>query len=95
MTEWLLACSIHGQIQFRIKGVDVFLEPIHLPEGELFDVGKRSGDQNKQETHKEESMAIFLATFRRKMRDNRRVNSGARAGGWSQNVQFARWYSGK
>ena len=39
----------------------MFLEPIHLPEGELFDVGKRSGDQNKQEAHKGESMAIFLA----------------------------------
>jgi len=39
---------------------DVFLEPIHLPESELFDVGKGSQDQNKQETHRGESMAILL-----------------------------------
>ncbi len=39
----------------------MFLEPIHLPESELFDVGKESGDQNKQETHKGESMAILPA----------------------------------
>jgi hypothetical protein len=39
----------------------VSLEPIHLPERELFDVGKGSRDQNKQETHKGGSMAILLA----------------------------------
>ena len=39
----------------------MFLEPIHLQESELFDVGKGSGDQNKYETHKGEFMAILLA----------------------------------
>ena len=39
----------------------MFLEPIHLPESELFDVGKGVGDQNKQEARKGESMAILLA----------------------------------
>ncbi len=61
MTEWLVACSIHGQIQFCIKGGG--LGAIHLPESQLFDVGKGSRDQNKQETHKGESMAILLATL--------------------------------
>jgi hypothetical protein len=37
----------------------VFLEPIHLPEGGLFDVGKGSHDPGKQETHKGKSMAIL------------------------------------
>ena len=40
---------------------DVLLEPIHLPEKQLFGVGKRSRDQDKHETHKGESMAIILA----------------------------------
>ena len=39
----------------------MFLGPIHLPESELFDGGKGSIDQNKQETHKGESIAILLA----------------------------------
>ncbi len=60
--------EVVGGLQFtRLNSVpvpresDVFLEPIHLPESELFDVGKGAGDQNKQETHKGESMAILLA----------------------------------
>jgi hypothetical protein len=43
-----------------LRESDVFLEPIHLPQSELFDVGKGSRDQNKQETHKGEFMAILL-----------------------------------
>jgi hypothetical protein len=39
----------------------LFLEPIHLSERELFDVGEGSREQNKDETQKEESMAILLA----------------------------------
>ena len=39
----------------------MFLEAIHPPEGELFDVGKGSRDQNKQETHNGKFMAILLA----------------------------------
>ena len=39
----------------------MFLEPIHLPEGELFHVGQGSRDQNKHETHNGKSMAILLA----------------------------------
>lgn len=39
----------------------MLLEPIHLTEGPLFDVGKGSRDQNKHETHKGESMPILLA----------------------------------
>ena len=42
---------------------EVFLERIHLPETELFDVGKGSRDQNQHKTHKGESMAILLAIF--------------------------------
>jgi hypothetical protein len=38
----------------------LFLEPIHLPEGELYNVGKGSRDQNEHETRKGESMAILL-----------------------------------
>jgi len=39
----------------------VFVEPIHLPERGLFEVGKGSRDQNEHETHKGEFMAILLA----------------------------------
>ena len=39
----------------------MLLEPIDLLESELFDLGKGSSDQNKQETHKGEFMAILLA----------------------------------
>jgi hypothetical protein len=39
----------------------MLLEPIHLSESELFDIGKRSRDQNEHETHKGEFMAILLA----------------------------------
>jgi hypothetical protein len=36
-----------------------------------------------------------LATFHRKSEGERSVNSGAGAGGGSQNVQFVQWYSRK
>ena len=44
-----------------LRESDVLLEPIHLPESQLFDVGKESRDQNKQETHNGKFMAILLA----------------------------------
>ena len=44
-----------------LRESDVFLEPIHLPESELFDVGKGSRDQNTHAIHKRKSMAILLA----------------------------------
>lgn len=45
-----MACSTHGGFQFRIRESDLLLEPIHLLESELFEVGKGSTDQNKHET---------------------------------------------
>ena len=43
-----------------LRGSDLFLKPIDLLESELFDVGKGSSDQNMQETHQGEPMAILL-----------------------------------
>ena len=41
----------------------MFLSQFDLSESELLDVGKGSRDQNKQQTHKGEFMAILLAIF--------------------------------
>jgi hypothetical protein len=59
--KWLVACSVKVEFSSVLTESEVFLEPIHLPESELFDVGKGSRDQNQHETHKGESMAILLA----------------------------------
>ena len=42
-----------------------------------------------------QGIAAGLATFHRKSEGERSVNSGAGAGGGSQNVQFVQWYSRK
>jgi len=43
-----------------LRDSDLFLSESICRAIELFDVGKGSNDQNKQETHKRESMAILL-----------------------------------
>ena len=49
------------EFSFVLAESEGFLERIHLPESELFDVGKGSRDQNQHETYKGEFVAIVLA----------------------------------
>ena len=75
----------------------------HTSKGFLSTIQRKSGavlvyrwyDPGTDGRPTERKRVLGLATFRRKMRDEKRVNSEAGAGGWSQNVQFAQWYSRK